>query len=69
MATTFQQGDRIRFDLKGKLVDGWYVAQFGTNVSTVTVEPPQEWWRDVHGHPMPLVYTREDSSIKPAVDA
>jgi hypothetical protein len=63
----FRQGDQVRFELDRKLVDGWYVSQWGLSSSTVTLESPEQWWTDANGRPMPEVYTREDFLIRPVV--
>lgn len=62
----FRPRDRVSFEVEGEQRQGWYVSQFGHNVSTVTLVAPEDWIIREDGKPMPPVYTRSDDEIIPA---
>lgn len=69
LSATFTQGEPVGFEGPGgELVRGWYVSQFGYNVSTVTLEPPADWFIKPGGKPMPPAFTRRDCQLMKLAD-
>ena len=61
----FRPRDRVAFELESEQRQGWYVSQFGFNVSTVTLQAPEDWDLREDGKAMPPAYTRRDDEIIP----
>lgn len=69
LSASFTQGEPAGFEGPGgRLVRGWYVSQSGYNTSTVTAEPPADWFIRPDGEPAPATFTRRDCQIMKLAD-